>query len=239
MKYHNVASKPATLITITIALLCLSLLSCLKSSDSGPAPATALVTVIQASPDQPPLTFYLNSDAVNLQPLQFGQGIDYFSAYSGPRVANFYASGTSTLVATSPITLATNGAYSLFLDNVSTKPGILLLADTLVKPATGDASVRFVDMSPDAPAVNLVLQGGKTLVSNQTFQSHSSFIPVSISANSTFNVVSAGNGTVLTSITGVQLTPGYVYTVVFEGLYNSTSSSDNMRAVMLTNAYFN
>ncbi len=237
MKRYQITSKELTLV-IYVTLLCLLLTSCIKNANPGPLPPTSIVTVIQASPDEPALTFFLNGNQVNQTPLLFGEGIDYFSAYSGQRTANFYNAETMVLVATAQITLNTNGAYSLFLDNVSTKPGIFLLPDTLVKPASGDASLRFIDLSPDAPAVNLVIQGGKTMDSNRSFQGYSSFLPINGNTSYTFNIVNATTGAVLATSTATYLTAGSVYSIVFEGLVAPTNSTDKLTTVLINNAVF-
>ncbi|HZY35540.1 MAG TPA: DUF4397 domain-containing protein [Mucilaginibacter sp.] len=223
-----------------LAMLSLLLSSCLKSNNSADAPPTALVTVIQASPDEPPLDFYLNGDRVNQVPLTYGSGIDYFSAFAGQRTGNFYASGTySPIVATAQFTLDQNMAYSLFLDSLPAKPGILLLGDTLVKPVSGKAGLRFVDLSPDAPAVDLSIQGGPIITANKSFKGYTSFLPVTGQPNFTLQIVKTGTNTVLATLSNVSLTNGYLYTVMLEGLNNTTNSSDKLNIIMITNAYFN
>ena len=238
MKNYQTTSKKLAGAIIAITLLCVTLTSCIKSTNPGPLPPTSLVTVIQASPDEPGLYFNLNGSQVNQYPLLFGQGLEYFSAYSGQRTANFNNAQTNAVVATASITLNTNGAYSLFLDNTTSKPGILLLADTLVKPASGDASLRFIDLSPDAPTANLVIQGGKTMDSNRSFEGHSSFLPINGNTSYTFNVVNASTGAVLATSTAAYLSAGSVYSIVFEGLAASTNSTDKLTTVLITNAVF-
>ena len=223
-----------------LVVLCLLVSSCLKNTSSSVAPPTALMTVIQASPNEPALDFYLNGDRVNPGPLTYGTGIDYFSALAGPRTANFFIEGSSTpIVATAPVTLQQNMAYSLFLDSLGPKPGILFLTDTLVKPVTGQAGVRFVDLSPDAPAVDLAIQGGATITANKSFKGYTSFLPVPGQSNFTFQVLKHGTSTVVASLTNVSLTNGYLYTVMFEGLNASTGGSDKLNIIMINNAYFN
>jgi len=221
-------------------MLCLLLSSCLKTNNSETAPPTALLTVIQASPDEPALDFFLNGDRANANPLVFGTGIDYFSAIVGQRTANFYVDGsTGAAVATAQVTLQQNMAYSLFLDNIPTKPGILFLADTLVKPAGGKAGLRFVDLSPDAPAVDLAIQGGVTITTHKSFEGYTAFLPVTGQSNFTLQVLKSGTSTVLATLSNVSLTNGYLYTVMFEGLNASTNSGDKLNIIMITNAYFN
>jgi hypothetical protein len=222
-----------------LGVLCLALTSCVKStSDNIAASApTALLTVIQASPDEPALTFYLNNSLVSQSSLNYGFGIDYFSAIAGTRIANFYDS-SSKLVLASTIKLAPNNAYSLFMDNIPSKPGTLLLNDTLTKPASGNASLRFVNLSPDAPAVDLVVEGGQTLVKNRSFEGFSSFSPIPGKSSYTFQIVKTGTSTVLASLPYVPINNGNVYTIVFEGLANPTGVEDKLTAVLITNAEF-
>jgi hypothetical protein len=224
---------------ISLAILSILLSSCHKTNNASTAPPTALMTVIQAAPDEQPLDFYLNGDRVNQAPLTYGSGIDYFSAIAGLRTANFYASGTfSPVIASAQMTLEANMAYSLFLDSLPAKPGILFLADTLVKPASG-AGVRFVDLSPDAPAVDLAIQGGAIITANKSFKGYTSFLPVKGQSNFTFQILKSGTNTVLATLSNVSLTNGYLYTVMFEGLNSSTGGSNKLNIIMITNAYFN
>jgi len=241
MKRSKYALKDLRGVTVTgLVVLCLLVSSCLKNSSAVNPPPSALITVIHASPNEPAMDFYLNGDRANASPLTYGTGIDYFSALAGQRTANFFNAGSFTpIVASAPITLEQNMAYSLFLDSLAPKPGILLLEDTLVKPITGKAGVRFVDLSPDAPAVDLAIQGGTTITTNKSFKGHSSFTLVTGQSNFTFQVLKHSTSTVLASLTNVSLTNGYLYTVMLEGLNASTGGSDKLTIIMITNAYFN
>ncbi len=72
--YMNISRK----LTAKIGAVCLitvALSSCLKNNDTYYNPPVALVTVTQASPDQPSLDFYLNYNKVNTVPLTFGGNI--------------------------------------------------------------------------------------------------------------------------------------------------------------------
>jgi hypothetical protein len=236
MKSRRYIFKKVLLKIGAFGMLSILLMSCLKNNYTPPPP-TALLTVIQALADEPPLNFFLNGNQVNQSPFIYGNGIDYFSAYAGQRTANFYDQSMNTILS-APITLAPNAAYSLFLTNVPSKPEILLLTDTLNKPAAGNASVRFVDLSPDAPAADLAVQGGSVLVSNRSFMGYSSFSAITANSNYTFVVRQTGTNTVLATLSNVSLSSGYVYTILFEGLSAPTNSTDNLSIQLLTNAYF-
>jgi len=221
-----------------LGLLLLLFTSCLKSEKSADTPPTALVSFVQASPDEPPLDLSF-STVVNSNALNYGDHLDYFSAFAGQRTVNIFQHGTFSSIVSTTETLMPNTAYSLFLANVATKPELFMLTDTLNKPASGFASVRLVNMSPDAPAVDLVVQGGSVVVANKWYKGYSSFVPMQGKSNFTFNVVKTGTNTVLATLPNVTLNNGFVYTIWFHGLVASTTSADNLAIGVITNAYFN
>lgn len=222
-----------------LGLLSLLLTSCLKTNKNTYAPPTALVSFVQASPDEPPLDLDLNTTKVNNDALNYGDHLDYFSAYAGQRAVNIFNHGTLNTIVSTSETLNPNTAYSIFLANLATKPELILLTDTLNKPAGGYASLRLVNVSPDAPAVDLVIQGGAVVVANKGYKGYSSFVPVAGQANYTFNIVKTGTNTVLATLPGVTLNGGFIYTIWFHGLMASTTSADDLGIGLITNAYFN
>jgi hypothetical protein len=238
MKTHKNSSKKLLVGICAGCLISFLLTSCLKTDNAPYNPPTGLLSFIQASPDEPPLDFFLNNNRVNQGALYFGDNIDYVSAIAGPRIVNFYATGTTTPILSAPITLNQSTAYSLFLVNKASSPQVLLLTDTLTKPATGNATVRFVDLSPDAPAVDLAVQGGAVLVPNKSYEGYSSFVPVVAKSSYTFEVRQAGTSTVLATLSNVPLVAGSVYTIWFGGLATPTSNNDKLSANIVTNAYY-
>jgi hypothetical protein len=219
-----------------VCLLSLLLSSCLKSK-SYPNPPIALVSFFQASPDEPLLDLYFNNDKVNWNPISYGTGLDYFNAYAGQRTVNFYTANTMGQLYSDTLTLKANNVYSLFLVNTPAAPAIVVLNDTINRPATNTASIRFVNLSPDAPAVDLALND-TVQVSNKIYKGASSFIPVTGNKTYTFQVRQKGTTTVLASLSNVFLTPGYVYTIMLTGLSAGTTSADKLSVYYMTNAQY-
>lgn len=233
--YKNITKK---CIAGLCAVCLLSLLSsCLKSHNDYYAPPVAYVSFIQASPDEPPLDFYLNNNKVNTVPLLYGNGIDYFRAYMGTRIVNFYNQGSTSKIFSDTIHLNTDVAYSLFLANTAAHPEVVLLTDSLSRPPAEKASVRFVNLSPDAPAVDLAVKDSAAFVSNKAFKGYTSFLPVQAKSY-TFEVRQHGTNTVLATLANVNLNSGLVYTIWLHGLAASTSDSDKLSVDMVTNAYY-
>lgn len=226
-----------TLVTVT-GLSAMLLTSCLKDNKTYVAPPSGLVTFIQASPDEPAVTLFMNQNRVNATPIYYKGGVDYFRAYTGQRQVNVYNYGTMSQIATDTLNVAANQAYSVFLVNTTSNPQLFHLTDTLNKPATGKAGIRFVNLSPDAPNTDLAVQGGQVLVANRGFKGYSSFIPLAGNATYTFEVRQAGTNTVLATLPDVKINNGFVYTIMLTGLATPLNSNDGLSLQTITNAYF-
>jgi hypothetical protein len=239
MKTFKSTPKRSLAFVSLICAVCLLLSSCLKENNNANYnPPAALLTVIQASPDEPQLDAYLDNDKINVNPLNFGDVIDYLRAYTGVRNANFYNHATMAKVFSDTISLSQNVAYSLFLANKPTQPEIVLLTDSLIRPNTGAATVRFINLSPDAPPVSLAIQGVQVLATNIPYKGHTAFLPVTGNLNYTFVVRQGTTNTVLATLPNIILNAGSVYTIWFGGLVASTNSSDQLSARILTNAVY-
>jgi hypothetical protein len=219
-------------------LLSVLLTSCLKSKSDYYAPPAAYVTFIQASPDEEPLDIYLNSNKVNQLPIHYKEGIDYFQAFTGTRIVNIYTSGSMNKLLSDTIHLDPNIAYSLFLVNTPANPGILLLTDSISRPAAGKTTVRFVNVSPDAPSVDLAVKDSSAFVSDKAFKGFSSFIPKDGDKTYTFEVRQHGTNSVLATLPDITLHSGLVYTIWLHGLVNTSIDGDKLAADILTNAYY-
>ncbi|MGZ3872263.1 MAG: DUF4397 domain-containing protein [Mucilaginibacter sp.] len=237
MKILNNISKKSVAVIGAVCILSAMLSSCIKSHTSDtPAPPVALLSVIQASPDQPLLDFSLDGTRVNLNSIAYGDDLDYFRAYAGSRRAAFSKNGVvGTSVISDTITLKQNVAYSLFLINKASTPQYLFLTDSLTQPTAGNANLRFVNVSPDAPAVDLAVKDGAVFVPNKAFKGHSSFLPIQ-GKRYTFEIRKAGTTTVLATLNNVEVTPGYVYTILFRGFAASTTAPTKLTADFIINA---
>jgi hypothetical protein len=224
-----------------ICLLVASLSSCVKDRNTyivGPGPnnqPAAYLSVTNASPDSQPLDFFLNNNQVTSY-LSYGQGIDYIRAYTGKRLAIFYAHNSSQKILTDTITLNANVYYSLFLANSVSKPDAILLTDSLSKPASGMATIRFVNVSATTPAVDLGIHGGAVLATNKAYKAYSSFVPVAGNTSYTLEVRPTGTSNVLVSLSNITLRSGSVYTVWLHGVAAATDQT-RLSVDIQTNAY--
>ncbi|HTE02161.1 MAG TPA: DUF4397 domain-containing protein [Mucilaginibacter sp.] len=240
MKFYKNTSKRLVAGLGVVCLLSVLLSSCLKTNDEiyNPPPS-AFVSFIHATPDIPPLDFYLDNNRVNANPLIYGSYIDYFRAFTGTRAANFYNQGTTTKVISDTLHLKQDSAYSVYLVKGASHPEVLTITDLVSKPTAGNASIRFVNVSPDAPAVNFAKKDSVAMVSSKSFKGYTGFMPIKGDATYTFEVRQTGTNTVLATLASVKLNSGFVYTIYFHGLVGGTTATDKLAADIITNAYYN
>jgi len=227
--------KSVTTLACVLFLSAIGLTSCLKDNNHYVVTPTALVMVIQASPDAPSESIFLKPNQVNQSAFNYGDHLGYFNAYTGGRLVQLFGYGSSTLIASDSIHLANNNAYSLFMANTYTKPDFVLLTDTLTQPASGKATIRFVNVS--AGSVNVDLVANTTaLVTNEPYKGASVFTPVSGNAQYSFEVRATGSTTVLASLDSINIRNGGVYTIWYHG--STTGTSPKLSADILANAYY-
>lgn len=205
----------------TICLLIISLSSCLKN-DKTVIPPAALVSAINASPDATPLDFYLDGDRANNFGIKTATSMDYVRAYTGKRNISFTLNGYPQHIISDTATLKQNLFYSVFISNLISKPDILIITDSIAQPQAGKTTVRFVNLSPNAPAADLALQGGAVLASNKAYRTYSSFVTLDGGKAYTFEIRQAGTSTVLATLGPVTLPANTIYTIWLQGISGAT-----------------
>lgn len=202
-----------------IAIALLTAMAC-SSDDTKKVESTdkSLVLVVHASPDAPGVGLYLDDQLVNTSALEFPTNTGYLEVTPGLRNVKVKPFGSDTAVITADLSLEAGKNYSVFAINTVAKIEPLVVVDDLSAPAPGKAHVRFLHLSPDAPAVDVRVKNGPVLWSNRTFKDDGSvFTPVDAGTYD-LEVVVAGTDTVVLPLNGVVLDSGSIYTVFAKGL---------------------
>jgi uncharacterized protein DUF4397 len=199
-------------------LATLSLTGCGSDDDSNPvAPAApARVMAVHASPDAPAVDLLVDG-AVAGTGLAFPNNTAYLDVAAGSRNVKVNVAGTATTVIDANLPVTGGASYTVFASDVVASIGAVVLTDDLSTPASGKAHVRFIHLSPDAPAVDVAVQGGPVLFANKAFKQYTAFTPVDAG---TYNleVRLAGTTTVVLPLNGIALQAGKIYTVFAKGL---------------------
>lgn len=177
----------------------------------------ANILVTHASPDAPGVDLLVDDSKQNSSALTFPNNTGYLKAESGTRNIKVNVAGTETSVITADLNLEMGKNYSVFAVDSVSKISAIVLADDLTAPAGGKAHVRFVHLSPNAPAVDIaVASSGAVVFGNKAFKEYTAFTPLDAGAYN-LDVRVAGTSTVALTIPTITLESGKIYTVFAKG----------------------
>jgi hypothetical protein len=186
----------------------------------APMPSTSKVLVTHASPDAPGVDILVDN-TIAATNLTFPNSVGYADLTAGTRNIKVNVTGTSTTALQANLPLEANKNYSIFAVNTVSSIEAIVLEDNLTAPASGKAHVRFLHLSPDAPAVDITTTSGAVVFGNYTFKQASAFTPLDAGTYD-LQVRLAGTSTVVLDLPGIALAPGKIYTVFAKGLVSGT-----------------
>jgi hypothetical protein len=195
--------------------------------------ATTNAKVIHASPDAPGVDILVDNTIVNSAPLNYPDNTGYLGILAGTRNIKVNPSMSSTSVIDADVTFRSDIAYSIFAVNNVSNIEPLVLEDDLTPPAAGKAHVRFIHLSPDAPAVDITLTDGTIVFQNRSFKEFTAFTPLDAGGYE-LEVRLAGTNQVVLPLGTINLNAGTIYTVFAKGFVNG-SGSEALGAEIIVN----
>lgn len=229
MKNH--IKKLAVLLLSTSLLL----VGCSDDDDnpSTPQAQSANVKVVHASPDAPGVDLLVDDNVAGSN-LTFPNNTGYLQVEEGTRNIKVNVSGTSTTVIEADLPIEGDKNYSVFAVDAVANISPLVIEDDLTSPASGNAHVRFIHLSPDAPAVDITTTDGSVVFGNYAFKQYSAFTPLP-AASYDLQVRLAGTDTVVLELSGIAVSDGNIYTVFAKGFVTGTGSQTLGAEIILNN----
>ena len=222
------------IISLTLAATAFMFIGC--SEDESPitptTPSNSLVKVIHASPDAPGVDLLVDNTVAGTN-LTFPNNTGYLTVNSGTRNVKVNVTGTQTTVIEANVDFMQNKNYSVFAVNSVANIEPLLIEDDLTAPAQGKAHVRFIHLSPDAPAVDITLTDGTVVFGNKSFKEFTAFTPLDAGTYD-LQVRVAGTSTVALDLPGITVESGKIYTVFARG-FLSGSGTQALGAQIIVN----
>ncbi len=201
-----------------MVLTFLILLLAVATATSALAAGPARVRVVHASPDAPAVDVWVNDSIIAFTNAPF-KGITQYAPLD-PATYNVKVvptGATEPVVIEANLELAADTDYTVVAVGQLAAIEPLVLVDNNSLPEAGKAHVRFVHASPDAPSVDIAVQGGPVLFSNVPFKGVGDYLPVDVGTYD-LEVRVAGTDTVALSVPGVALADQTVYTIFAMGL---------------------
>ena len=208
---------------VVLAMLAAAVLAALLALSSATAQSqpSGRVRVMHASPDAPAVDIFVDGQKA-VTALAFPSNTGYVSLPAGPHDVAVFASpsnGTGTPVLKATLQVAAGKDYTVLAVGrlADSTLALLPLEDNNSAPTAGNAHVRLIHASPDAPAVDVVVASTNTKVfSNVAFKGVGAYAPVPAGTYN-LDVKVASTGQTVKSVTGLSLSDRSVYTVVATG----------------------
>jgi hypothetical protein len=187
----------------------------------------AYVSIYNAVPDAPELDIVVDNRVINANPFDYASYSGYLNFYTGNRSIKFNAVNANNALIDTTFNFQDGKAYSLFAINRLSDIEALLVIDSAGVPAQGSAMVRFVHLSPDAPAFNVSIAGDSVnLFNEKSFKDATQFSELQGGTYS-FEVTGAGDQNVDLLANDVTIRPGRYYTIVVRGFANPPQGNTN------------
>jgi hypothetical protein len=170
----------------------------------------ARLRAVHASPDAPNVDILVDNTTV-LSNVAFTQFLDYTTVPAGDRNIKVNATGTASSVIDVTVPLAGGTNYTVLAVNFVDSIEPLLLVDNTTTPTPGNAKVRVVHASPDAPNVD-VLVDDTIVLTDVAFKEFSDYLEVPAGARN-FKVNATGTASTVIDVTPTLADSG-IYTVV-------------------------
>jgi hypothetical protein len=196
-----------------------AMVGALAMLSTASASTDANVRVLHASPDAPAVDVLVGGSET-ISDLAFDEITDYVALPRGDHNIQVFpasADGTSDPVIDANVALTADADYTIAALGPLADIEPLVLVDDNTAPVASEAKLRFVHASPDAPAVDIYVEGAGVVVPNAAFKDASDYLGL---AAGTYNleVRAAGTEIVALDLPGITLEEGKVYTAFAVGL---------------------
>lgn len=175
------------------------------------------VRVIHTVPDAPNVDIYAN-DKLIVNNLAYGNYTDYLPIPEGTYHIALYVAGTKdSPVIANRLTVNKNSILTVAAVGTLSDLELYAITDANAPKMAGKAMIRFLHLSPNAPAVDITMPNGTVVFGNISFKHITPYIDVT-PMNYTLQVRLAGTSTVVLTVPNVNLVADKYYTVYAIGL---------------------
>ncbi|EON75355.1 hypothetical protein ADIS_4059 [Lunatimonas lonarensis] len=243
MNIEKRANLSRVLKRITVAVMIVSaagLSSCLNETEMPEMAPIAFVSFYHGSPQTDQLTITVDNRVYNSNPFRFGNYFDYGNFYTGSRNFSFRNPGASSSLLDTLVTLKASETYSVFLADHQELFKTIIVKDKLENPGPGKALLRIAHLSPDTPAVNLVIgNAAQPVIEEQSFGEISDYKAIDAGR---FNLAireADGSGATLVVANETSVLAGRIYTLVIRGYSEHGQGTENRLSLQMIRNYPN
>lgn len=207
------------------------------SKESGPLPEYAFVNITNTSPTLATFNIYIDQSKINNSgAVAFGGNSGYLTVPSGSHNIKFTTGSSNQALIEKSIPFATNSVSSVFLIDKEANMEYLVVKDELGNSSSDKAFVRFINLSPNAPSLDLVEKEAEVIVSDKAYKTYSSFIEVEAKSY-VFQLKNKETGSLIEGgeLQSIELKAGKSYTVAAVGLIENSDVQQPFGGKVYTN----
>jgi hypothetical protein len=212
----------AVLVTTLIAV------SSFRNDNGLLALRQANVKVINGIFNNPSYVIKVNGKAVSKTPLAYRKSTEYTAIPASGQVITVTEQGTNKVLLASKLKIAAGASASFYLvpQTATSKATSLLIPDDLTTIAPKKAKIRFVNLSPDAGSLDLLVNGKAVASTVGTeFKEFSDFVEIEPVAGATFALRETGTKNIVASNTNVSIAEGQFTTLWGVGTQTKVAES--------------
>ncbi|WP_158607134.1 DUF4397 domain-containing protein [Pontibacter oryzae] len=201
-----------------------------------PTPA-AFVSFYHGSPDANDIDIQLNSRVLNTQPFKYSTFSGYLPLSPETYNIKFTQVNAATAYVESTPTFKNGKAYSIFAVNTLANMEMLIVQDSVKAPASGKAGLRIINLSPDAPALDISTTGTTVLdlATDVAFKEITPFMEID-GKTYTLEIKNADTDEVLLTVTSTNFQPNVTYSLIIRGFATPPSGNTNtLNAQVISN----
>lgn len=204
------------------------------SKDPAPVQEFSFLNITNASPTLASYNVYVAANKVNPAALGFGGNVAYGQYLPGTFNVKFTTTSNAESIFNKDITLEASTAHSLFLIGKSGQLDYLVTKDELGSISSDKTFIRFINLSPDAPALDLAVKDGANLISDKAYKASSTF--TATEAKTYILVIKdKATGTVKKELASTEFKAGRSYTILATGLLVPSDIEQTFTAQLITN----
>jgi predicted transcriptional regulator len=210
-----------------VCVLPLAIGACNKNNNDAPDVVAnpAHLAFVNVIPEATSLNLYYNGTRQNGYRIAYSESSGYISVASGMQNASFKDTTYTELLKATPITLKHDSSYVMYVtgdyDRIAgTNTVTTILTTNAEKVVAGKPKLRFVNASPNSPAVDVYLNS--LVLANKAYKSVSGYA-LADTGTIAVKVNIAGTPTTLLS-KSIKLSSNSVYTLYAYGLVNQSGT---------------
>ena len=220
----NPLRKPAF---AAFLLAALGFSSCSDKNDVA-IPDQTVFSIINASPGNPEVDFFIDNIKVGKNnPLLIGDNTGYYITNPGSRKATVKSAGLTNILAEFPLVLVKDRVHSIFVvdstENLTTFINVIDKFQPKKEGTTGNAQVRFLNLSPGSPELDLVYEGDTTSFDKRAYKTHSGFKYVPAKTGIKLNLRNTQTKEIVATLPDIELKNEEIYSVWSKGVYGTNS----------------